>query len=189
MKINRKLLIVIIVVLLVGIAAFFWSRRIQAPPSSITPTPTPYIGVGFRGMDISSATIDTVRQTLGVPLREDFGQAEKTLVYPSGIDTRVLNVRVNQDGEVALIVEPQKPGTKWSTLRASLGIEDTSFYGHFSTSGYKLYVYFSKGTAALANVETDTVWEQWFFPPTTSEVFLKTIGYGYTPIAPDEFQE
>lgn len=188
MKINKRLIFLIIIVILIGVAAFFWTRRGGVTPAP-GPTPTPYVGVGFRGMNIAEANIDTVRQTLGVPIREDFGQTNKTLVYPSGIDTRPLNVTVDPDGNVAVIVEPSKPGVTWTDVSAPLGKEDISLYGHFSTSGYKLYVYFSRGTAVLANTEANTVWEQWFFPQMTLETFLKTIGYGYTAIPPDAGQE
>lgn len=188
----KKILIFITVVAVLAVIWFFASRKTQpTQPTAPTPTPTPYIGVSFRGLDMSRVTPFTISAALGTPIRKDEGvvEGQTTSSYASNQGERVINVTTDTSGQVVLIVDPVNPETtKLSRDQAALGKENVILYGHFYELGYNLYVYLTKGVALLGDPKTDQVRERWFFPPTNLSSFLvEAVGFSTTP--PDINQE
>jgi hypothetical protein len=183
----KKFVPVIVVVL--GIAGIVISIVLSTnappqPPVQILPSPTPYVGAGFRGIDLATATEGAVVSVMGNPVRVDPGQNQKTLIYASGVGNQPINVTADINNKIVSIVEPSQSGTKLSILQASLGNEDVILYGSYYYSGYYLYTYLTLGTAVLANPKTDDVRQRWYFSPRGLSAFLQTVGVGFqtTPL-------
>lgn len=178
---KRHLPIIVVVLGIVGIviSIVLSTGAPPQPPVQIIPSPTPHAGIGFRGLDLNTATAGAVVSVMGNPLRVDPGQNQKTLIYASGVGNQPINVSADTNNKVQSVVEPSQPGTKLSVLQASLGKEDVVLYGSYYYSGYFLYTYLTLGTAVLANPKTDDVKERWYFPPRSLTVFLQTVGAGF----------
>jgi hypothetical protein len=180
-KMKRYFPIIVVVLGIVGVVvSIVLSVKAPKPPQTqITPSPTPHGGVGFRGINLTTATAGGVIAVMGNPARTDMGQNQKTLIYTSGVGNQPINVNTDINSKVESIIEPSQPGTKLSVLLAALGKEDVILYGNYYYSGYYLYTYLTLGTAALANPKTDDVKQRWYFSPRDLPTFLQTVGVGF----------
>ncbi|MCX6793756.1 MAG: hypothetical protein NTY06_01490 [Candidatus Gottesmanbacteria bacterium] len=178
---KRHLPIIIVFLGIIGIivSIMLSNNPPSQPPVQTIPSPTPYLGVGFRGIDLNTATAGGVISVMGNPVRTDLGQNQKTLIYTPGVGNQPININTDANNKVDSVIEPSQPGTKLSVLQALLGKEDVLLYGNYYYSGYYLYTYLALGTAVLANPETDTVKERWYFPPVSLPAFLQTVGVGF----------
>ena len=180
-KMKRYFSIIIFFVVVAGIVAgVYISNTTQVqPPAQTTPSPTPYAGVGFRGIDINTATAGGVISVMGNPKHTDIVQNKKTLIYNSDVGNQPIDVDTDTNKKIQSIVEPAPAGTKLSVLREKLGKEDIILYGNYYYSGYYLFTYLTLGTAILANPTTDDVKQSWYFSPTDLPAFLQTVGIGF----------
>lgn len=179
MKKSLPLIVVILGIVGVIVSIFLSTGAATKPQVQIAPSPTPYAGVGFHGIDINTATVGAVISIMGNPVRVDAGQNQKTLIYTSDVGNSPINVNTDVNNKVESVVEPAQPGTKLSVLQATLGKEDVVLYGSYYYSGYSLYTYLTMGTAILANPKTDDVKQRWYFSPTDLPSFLQTAGVGF----------
>jgi hypothetical protein len=178
-KMKRYFPIFIVLLAIIGIIVGVVLSNGQRSQLPVQPAPTPVPRIGFKGIDVNTATTGGVISALGNPARTDRGQNQTTLIYASGVGNQPIDVNADANNKVSSIVVPAAQGTKLSVLSATLGKEDVVLYGTGYYSGYYLYTYLSQGTAILANPQTDDVKEQIYFPLSDLSTFLQTAGVGF----------
>ncbi len=152
---------------------------VSKPLPPVAPTPSPYVGEGFRGVDLNTATSGAIMSIMGNPLRVEAWKNQKALIYTSGTEKRLIKIVTDANNSVDYVIEPAQPGTRLGVLLTALGKEDVVLYGSYYHSGYYLYTYLTRGTAILANPTTDDVKRRWYFSPRSLSGFLRTAGAGF----------
>lgn len=160
-------------------------NKIGLPNNQTAPTPTQKniqsIPVTyFNDVIPGTSTEVTIAKSMGTPIRRDSINGQTTLVYPSGIGTRPINIDIDATGKVILIVEPVDTSVRFNQILGKYGQPDLTLYGAFNFLGFQLKVYLARGFAILANPETQEVRERWYFPPTTESLFIQSYASGYS---------
>jgi hypothetical protein len=180
----KKLLVLFIIFIIVAFLVVFLQKPIvkQTPRVSptTTPSPTPVISSLFQNISPGITTESELVKTLGVAISIITRGEKKIYKYPSIASNVMTNIDVNKGGVVEKMVEPLPPGIKFNNISAPLGQGDFELYGVLERSGFRLYVYLSRGVALLANPETQEVSERWKFQPTTASLFLQSLAPNMT---------
>lgn len=171
---------IVIIVITIFVAYFVSSRSgsvVEVPPLAPTPTLLPSV---YRGVNIETSSADSVISSLGTPLRISSYKEVTTYIYSSTNPNLNLSVEVNNNNSVRRIMEPTLPSFTYSSMVSSLGTPQLVLYGALEDLGFRLFIYPEKGTAVLANPETDEAKIRWYFPRMTRQIFVQTLGEGYS---------
>lgn len=179
---KRFLFIGVLVVAVVAVAAFFASRRTQAPPPAPAPTTTFNT---WRGVTPGATSVNELTSLFGPPVSTAQNGEQKTLLYPSA-NQYWKNEIAAANGTVVFMRERLFSPTERSleVLSGNISEKSTILYGPDFESGYVLYVYPEMGIAFYANASRKLVYEVWRFVPMTLRDFLsrpEASGFGLSP--------
>jgi hypothetical protein len=150
-------------------------------PRNILPSQT-ISPAGFVGIKPGETTKSDVVNSLG--------KASTEVKIPGGTIDDFKSASVNRTHEITFdsknIVQIAKQVITAQDKKSPIDIQNTYgqpqnvLYGPDFVNGVNLYVYPEKGAAMLANVRSNTLFEIWYFSPTTLENFIKNFGSGYS---------
>lgn len=180
-RMNKKIVVVgiIIFILLFGAIFLLGAGRKKTP----TPVPTTTSGVSWQGLVAGKSTKDQVNGVLGNPLSETSSGNQTTNTYSSLSETRPNSAVFDNNSNTALFLRQIVSAKDTKTTKDIVdvyGETNTKLYGLDWINGIYLFVYLDKGIAYLANPDSNTLFEVWYFPPTTLDNFLKTWATDYS---------
>lgn len=190
---KKPLLFIGALALVVGLAAFFYTGSAGRLPPTAIPTPTPYslpTVNTWNGIEPGVSSLQSLVSAMGAPVSSTQNRTTTTYSYPS--DNQYWKNEVDvENNSVAFIRARIFPpsDTSLKSLTSKLKEKPTQLYGPDHQSGTLLYLYPSSGVAYVANSFRDTVYQVWYFTPTTVNGFLslhQSAGYGTSPTARPE---
>lgn len=153
-----------------------------------TPKEIPTLGVSWGEIVPGQTTRDELKDALGEPLRQGIKEGYDLYFYPSESKFWPHEVVISQEKVVFVkeqVTDPLKKNLKDYTQE--YGQPDQVFYNTLSRVGFAVHVFLSRGLAVTANPGDGTILEIWYFPPTTSQEFLKTWGKNLSKTPPGGF--
>jgi len=185
MSIKLKIVVFFIITILLGVL-FFLTRK-TALNTRQEPIPTKQ--ATYRDLMPGKTLRSIVVDFLGKPTNETTVNNSVIQEYPSSDKERNLYVYVNSEEIVYLIIEPVLPSEPFLKGIENFQSPDLVLYGPYSPLGFNLFVNLTRGMAVLANPNTQTIYERWYFPITTKDYFLSAYSTGYSLIPPPTEQE
>lgn len=166
----KKLLPLMIVALIAGAISFFITSSKKTPI-----LPPSFQSQSWKGITPGKTTVQELQKSFGTPISSTTTGAGVVFLYPS--ENKYWNNEITaQQNEVVFIKERAFPLTEGSyeERKKSLSSNFVQLYGPDSIIDIFLFVYPEEGTALLANPNKNVLYEQWYFPPTTLNQFLRT---------------
>ncbi|MBI4062655.1 hypothetical protein HY410_01920 [Candidatus Gottesmanbacteria bacterium] len=141
--------------------------------------------VEYRGIRPGLTTLEQTQGVLGAPDRkiETGGSPQHAFLTP---EKKAIFVTSDENSTVQIIQEPLGTQASFSDLSRAFGNHDILLYGDYYQRGFRLYVYLQKGTALLANPDTDEAKERWYFQPMALNSFLRLVSGRYSTSPPPE---
>lgn len=139
-------------------------------------TPTPV--ESYKGITPGKTTTQELNGILGAPDPKQSDFSNNMLAYPR--EGGGPNHQVYADGNTVEFFKQQALEGNLSTYTNKHGLYEGEFYGDYQESGFKTYVWATKGIAVVASINNGYLFEVWYFKPSTMEDFLSKWGKNLT---------
>ena len=139
----------------------------------------------WRGVVPGKDKAEGLVNKLGAPRRQTFEDGKLALEYVRGEELESL-VYI-QNNTVDLVRDYSSRDKKLAVFKNEFGRPEGEFYGPHAAAGFKVFVFASDGTAAIAKPDTGTVIEVWYFEPTSLQNFLSRWGTNFTTERAESF--
>lgn len=165
----KKFLPILAVAFVMGVISYFITSK--SKPSVLPPALQVH---SWKGVVPGKTTTQEIQKSLGAPLSSVPTGTGVVLTYPSS-NEYWNNEITTQQNRVVFVKERAFPLTEGSYEERKKNFTSTpiQLYGPDSIIDICLFVYVEQGTALLANPNTNVLYEQWYFPPTTFNQFLQ----------------
>lgn len=188
---KKPLLFIGILALIVGVVAFFYTQSGKFFPPTTGPAPReePAINM-WKGISPGVSTTENLATVVGNP--ESSTQNGATIIYSYPSANQYWKDEVDTQNNAVVFIRERifsPSDTSLKSLTAKIKEEPTRLYGADHQSGTLLYAFPQSGVAYLANSFQDTVYQVWYFPPTTVETLLslpQMTGYNLAPVGQPE---
>lgn len=178
-RLHKRLVAVVVafVIFLVFLAVIFAPRNNQNGSSSQTLSV-----LGFFGIKPGETKKSDVISKLGQPVSETKRTTTTIDEFKSASLNRTHEIIFDTSNIVRISKQVITAGDKTSVsdIVKIYGETKNVLYGDDSVNGVDLYVYPDKGIAILANLNSNTLFEVWYFAPTTMDQFTANFATGYS---------
>lgn len=165
------LILLAFIATLVVLAKIFLTKekKVEAPPPYNKPL------VEWNGVVPGQTNNEQVKEKLGEPETALPAEGDNIkFLYPrqgGGPEHEV----IFEGATVALIKDRVLDGNI-SSFHKKYGPPEADFWGEHQKSGFKTYIWASKGVAVIAHSEEGLIYEVWYFQPMPLQQFLATWG-------------
>jgi len=181
--INKRqiILLIFVFIVVIGVVSFIYTR---SSPTTTTPSSSTQKECSWNGLAPGTSTREELIQALGSPTSEKAIDDNKdVLSFPSENKYWPNEVTITTQNTIESI-RVRRFGDENRSLSEEtkkLGGEPTMLYGPDTMSDIYLFVFLQKGVAFRANKEKNTIYDSYYFSPTTIEGFLQlSIASGYS---------
>lgn len=178
-KIHKRLVAVFVafVIFIIFLAVIFAPRSNQNGSGSQLPSV-----LGFFGIKPGETKKSDVVAKLGQPVSETKRTNTTIDEFKSASLNRTHEIIFDTSNIVRISKQVITAGdrTTVSDIVKVYGESKNILYGDDSVNGVNLYVYPDKGIAMLANLNSNTLFEVWYFTPTTMDQFTANFAIGYS---------
>jgi hypothetical protein len=184
----RRFFPIILIFILVTAGVIIYTLSQETAPAQISPSPTPYAldsVNSWNELSPGASKEQDITAKLGAPLSVVKTPNGDVYSYPS--TNKYWKNEVTVKGNTVLfIIERLFPPANVSlkSLSSSFSTQPTKLYGPDFEGGTFLLVYPKDGIAFLANTSQDTVYQKWYFQPTTLSGFLSLPQANFYSITP-----
>ncbi len=162
------ILLAFIATSLLIIKLVFIKEPTQAPPQ------TQQVEV-YKGVIPGKTTAKDLSAIFGAPDPKESDFANNTLVYPRKEGGPPDEAIMDDNQTLALMKERSLSGNLNDYVN-KYGTPEKEYFGEHATTGYKTYVWATKGLAVVAGSADGIIYEVWYFAPTTLEDFKLKFG-------------
>lgn len=134
-------------------------------------SPTPQAN-NFNGILPGKTKIQDANLILGTPDPKQSDISQNMIAYPRQEGSRPNEVYTDDNQVITLIKQKVATGNL-SDFKQRYGNPESEFFGPAANSGFKLYLYLSKGLGVVASQEDGTALEVWYFQPMKESEFLQ----------------
>lgn len=141
----------------------------------------------WRGIALGETKRAEAIKVLGNPIRQKNDRGYLIDSYKG--DSKFSEHAVFYRNETAVLVKERIDQPKEGGLTSLTGIYGSAYlrlFGPGSSSGFSYYAYFAKGVLIVANSFDGTVFELWYFVPSTQAEFLAGPGFELSLSPPRE---
>lgn len=169
--------------------SYFYSKQqpaTQSPSNNTTDSTAPR-DVSFSQYNLKPniSTKEEVYKILGNPVsRQQQGDyTMESFANPNSVNRQHQVVLEENIVKVVKEIVAYNDSRSISDITNILGSAPTVLFGPDQESGVYLYVYETRGVAYLGNQldGNNSLFEVWFFPPTTTETFISSWAREYSP--------
>lgn len=168
----------------ISILSILYIISVTQIPSNkkVAPSATPSTNkiASFKSLVPGTATENDVNNALGNPISTTFTDGDKVNEYKSTVEN-IPNSAYFSNDKMVLFKETigSNDNVTADTVMKTYGVSPNLLYTNIPNSSFNLYVYPSNGIAYVGH-EDGTLFEIWYFQPTTIDEVLKTWGKDYS---------
>lgn len=166
--------------LLAFVATILFAAKLFLPaPQEVKPIPAPVPSApSWNGITPGQTTTQKLPELIGTPEPKETVNDQTTydVQRQGGGPPHEI---ITQDGTVGLVKDRVLSGNI-SLFKQKYGAPEGEYWGEHQSVGFKTYVWPKNGIAAVAHAVDGSLYEVWYFQPTTLQAFLSTWGKGLT---------